>query len=34
MLVVLAIGIVVDIALFGRLELLVGRRWGLIETTP
>jgi NitT/TauT family transport system permease protein len=34
MLVVLAIGIVVDIALFGRLEQMVRRRWGLIETTP
>lgn len=34
MLVVLAIGIIVDIALFGRLEQLVRRRWGLIETTP
>jgi NitT/TauT family transport system permease protein len=33
MLVVLAIGIVVDITLFGRLEKLVRRRWGLIETT-
>jgi NitT/TauT family transport system permease protein len=34
MLVVLAIGILVDIALFGRLEQLVRRRWGLVETTP
>ena len=31
MLVVLIIGIVVDIALFGRLEQMVRRRWGLIE---
>lgn len=31
MLVVLVIGIVVDIALFGRLEQIVRRRWGLIE---
>jgi NitT/TauT family transport system permease protein len=34
MVVVLAVGIVVDIALFGRLEQMVRRRWGLIETIP
>ena len=33
MLVVLAIGIIVDIMLFGRMEKLVRRRWGLIETS-
>ncbi len=34
MLVVLAIGILVDLALFGRLEQMVRRRWGLTETSP
>jgi NitT/TauT family transport system permease protein len=33
MLVVLAIGIAVDIVLFGRLERTVRRRWGLVEST-
>jgi NitT/TauT family transport system permease protein len=33
MLVVLMIGIIVDIALFGRLEQLVRKRWGLIEAS-
>jgi NitT/TauT family transport system permease protein len=34
MLVVLAIGIVVDLAVFGRLEPMIRRRWGLTETSP
>ena len=33
MLVVLAIGIAVDIVLFGRLERTVRRRWGLVDST-
>lgn len=34
MLMVLVIGIIVDIALFGRLEQIVRRRWGLIDSSP
>jgi NitT/TauT family transport system permease protein len=34
MLLVLVIGIVVDIALFGRLDRMVRRRWGLVDTAP
>jgi NitT/TauT family transport system permease protein len=33
MLVVLVIGIIVDLALFGRLEQMVRRRWGLVESS-
>ena len=33
MLVVLGIGIVVDLLIFGRLEMMVRRRWGLTEVT-
>jgi NitT/TauT family transport system permease protein len=31
MIVILAIGILVDVLLFGRLDTAVRRRWGLIE---
>ncbi len=34
MLVVLAIGIVVDLMIFGRLERMVRSKWGLIESSP
>ncbi len=34
MLVVLAIGIVIDLMIFGRLERMVRSRWGLIESSP
>jgi NitT/TauT family transport system permease protein len=33
MLVVLGIGILIDLAIFGRLEQLVRSRWGLVETS-